>query len=471
MTGPLWTSADAATATGGQNTTDWVAHGVCIDSRAVAKGDLFVAIDGPNFDGHDFVSGAMKAGAAAAIVSRHPEDLPQTTPLLVVNNTMDALRALAVSARSRTTARIIAVTGSVGKTTTKDSLQNALAQQGATSASVKSFNNHWGVPLSLARMPANGNFGVFEVGMNHSGEIEPLSKMIRPQVAVVTTVEAAHIEFFDSIEAIADAKAEIFLGMEGGTAVLNRDNPLFDRLAAAARASGIDQILAFGEHQDSDARLVSYTDEPDSSSVKAEIIGQNIDYRIGAPGKHLAMNSLAMLAAISAVGADVVKAAKCLQGQTPGAGRGQRHNITVADGSLTLIDESYNANPASMKAAIETLSTAKPGSDGRRIAILGDMRELGARSADFHRAVAEQLRSHNIDLIFACGPDMAAIVEQLPAANLGAYADDSGALAKLVEKAVRGGDVGVVKGSLSTGMKTVVETLLDLGTPSATARR
>ena len=470
MTGPLWTSTDAETATGGQTTAEWLAHGVSIDSREVEKGDLFVAIDGPNFDGHDFVAGAMEAGAAAAIVCRHPEGLPKTAALLVVSNTMDALRALAVSARTRTSARIIAATGSVGKTTTKDSLYSALAQQGETSASVKSFNNHWGVPLSLARMPAGGDFGIFEVGMNHAGEIAPLSQMIRPHVAVITTVEAAHIEFFDSVENIADAKAEIFLGMEGGTAVLNRDNPLFDRLAAAARARGVDQILAFGEHQDSDARLISYVDETDSGSVKAEIVGQSLDYRIGAPGKHLAMNSLAMLAAISAIGADVVKAAKCLQGQTPGAGRGQRHNLALSDGLLTLIDESYNANPASMKAAIETLSTAQPGPGGRRIAILGDMRELGQRSADFHRTVAEQILSHNIDLTFACGPDMVAMVERLPAENLGAYADDSDTLAPLVEKAVRGGDVVVVKGSLSTGMKTVVETLLSLATPGTTAR-
>ena len=469
MTGPLWTSASATTATGGQATVAWVAHGVSIDSRAVEKDDLFVAIDGPNFDGHDFVSAAMEDGAAAAIISRHPEGLPKTAPLLVVANTMDALRALAVTARTRTTARIIAVTGSVGKTGTKDALHTALAQQGATSASVKSFNNHWGVPLSLARMPADGDFGIFEVGMNHAGEIAPLSRMIRPHVAVITTVEAAHIEFFDSIEAIADAKAEIFLGMEGGTAVLNRDNPLYDRLAAAARASGIDQILAFGEHKEANVRLISYAGDADGASVKADILGRSIEYRTGAPGKHLAMNSLAMLAAISAIDADAA-AARSLRAMTPGAGRGQRHSIGLADGTLTLIDESYNANPASMKAAIETLGAAAPGPGGRRIAILGDMRELGQRSADFHRAVAEQLLSNNIDLTFACGPGMATMVEDLPTKNLGAYAAESGSLARQVEKIVRAGDVVVVKGSLATNMKTVVEALLGLATTSATAR-
>lgn len=471
MTAPLWTSASAAAATGGRTTTDWVARGVSIDSRAVEKDDLFVAIDGPNFDGHDFVSSAMEAGAAAAIISRHPENLPKTAPLLVVANTLDALRALAVAARTRTGARIIAVTGSVGKTGIKDSLHTALAQQGATNASVKSFNNHWGVPLSLARMPADGDFGIFEVGMNHAGEIAPLSRMIRPHVAIITTVEAAHIEFFDSIEAIADAKAEIFLGMEGGTAVLNRDNPLYDRLAAAARAGGIGQILAFGEHEESNVRLISYAGDSNGASVKADINGQAIDYRTGAPGKHLAMNSLAMLAAISAVGADVAMAAHSLQDMIAGAGRGQRHSIALADGILTLIDESYNANPASMKAAIETLGATEPGPGGRRIAILGDMRELGRRSADFHRTVSEQLLANKIDLAFACGADMAAMVEGLPKKNLGAYTEESGSLARQVEKIVRPGDVVVVKGSLATGMKTVVEALLGLATTSAMARR
>ena len=471
MSCPLWTSTNASDVTGGQTTAEWIAYGVSIDSRAVEKDDLFVAVSGPNFDGHDFVSGAMEAGAAAAIISHRPKDLPRTAPLLIVANTMDALRALAVSARSRTNARIIAVTGSVGKTGTKDLLHTALAKQGSTSASVKSFNNQWGVPLSLARMPADGEFGIFEVGMNHAGEIAPLSRMIRPHVAVITTVEAAHIEFFNSIEAIADAKAEIFVGMEGGTAVLNRDNPLYERLAAAARASGIDQILAFGEHKKADARLVSYTGDAAGASVSANILGQSVDFRTGAPGKHIAMNSLAALAAIAAVGADVAAAARGLQDTPPGAGRGQRHTIALANGSLTLIDESYNANPASMKAAIETLGAAAPGPGGRRIAILGDMRELGQRSGDFHRTVADQLLANNIDLTFACGPDMQAMVERLPARNFGGYTENSSSLAKQVLEIVRPGDVVVVKGSLATGMKTVVEALLGLATTSTTARK
>lgn len=468
---PLWTAASAAAATGGKATSEWTAHGVSIDSREVEKGDLFVAINGPNFDGHDFVAAAMDAGAAAAIISRKLEAVPKTAPLLIVDNTMDALRALAMSARARTSARIIAVTGSVGKTSTKDSLLAALSRQGKASASVKSFNNHWGVPLSLARMPADDDFGIFEVGMNHAGEIAPLSRMIRPHVAVITTVEAAHIEFFDSIDAIADAKAEIFQGMEGGTAVLNRDNPMFERLEAAARACNVSRILAFGTHGDADARLISSVGDAEGTTVRADILGQSIDYRTGAPGKHLVMNSLAVLAAVSAVGSDVAQAAESLGDIVPGAGRGQRHHISLADGILTLIDESYNANPASLKAAIETLGAASPGPKGRRIAVLGDMRELGTRSAGYHGAVAEQLLSNNVDLAFACGPAMAAMVDGLPKKNLGAYAKDSGALARKVKKIVRPGDVVMVKGSLATGMKTVVDALLKLAQPDATASR
>jgi UDP-N-acetylmuramoyl-tripeptide--D-alanyl-D-alanine ligase len=471
MTLPLWTSDSAATATGGEAHAEWAAHGVSIDSRAVEKDDLFVAIDGPNFDGHEFVANALESGAAAALISRQPPDLAETAPSLVVNNTLDALRALAMAARSRTNARIIAVTGSVGKTGTKDSLYAALAQQGATSASVKSFNNHWGVPLSLARMPADGDFGIFEVGMNHAGEIAPLSRMIKPHVAIITTVEAAHIEFFDSVEAIADAKAEIFEGMDGGTAILNRDNALFDRLAKAARSSRVDRIVTFGEHVEADVRMISYAAVGNCGSIKAEIIGQAIDYRTGAPGKHLAMNSLAMLAAVWEVNADVAAAARSLQEQTPGVGRGERHTIALPKGVFTLIDESYNANPASMLAAIETLGATEPGPDGRRIAVLGDMRELGQTSIGFHQAVAAQLLANNIDITFACGANMAAMMENLPAENLGAYEQDAAALARHMVTFVQPGDVIVVKGSLAIGMSTVVETLLSVDANNSTAAR
>jgi UDP-N-acetylmuramoyl-tripeptide--D-alanyl-D-alanine ligase len=382
---------------------------------------------------------------------------------------MDALRALGIAARNRAAARVIAVTGSVGKTGTKDALRTALEAQGPTAASVGSFNNHWGVPLSLARMPKETAFGVFEVGMNHAGEIEPLSRMIRPDVAIVTTVEPAHIEFFDSIEAIADAKAEIFLGMTGGTAVLNRDNGQYDRLAAAAKAAGVGQILGFGTHAKAEARLISHAADGTGTNVEAVICGRRIGYRLSVPGKHHVMNSLAVLAAVSAAGANVAAAARTLGQLAPLAGRGRRHSVAIPGGSFSVVDESYNANPASMRAAIETLAATRPDACGRRIAALGEMRELGRRSAEFHLALADILKANGVDRVFACGPAMKPMFDSLPKAMRGGYAPESSTLARQVSAAIRGGDVVVVKGSLASGMKVVVDALLAAGSTSSRA--
>lgn len=463
----LWTETTAAEATGGHAVGTWSAQGVSIDSRSVAPDDLFVAIEGPRLDGHDFVSTAMQSGAAAALISRRTDDMADDTPSLEVPDTLEALRALAIAARARTEAKIIAVTGSVGKTSTKEALRLALEDQGKTTASASSFNNHWGVPLSVARMPDDTAYGVFEVGMNHAGEIEPLSHIIRPHVAVITTIEPAHIEFFDSIEGIADAKAEIFTGMSGGTAVLNRDNPLFDRLAAAARDSGIDTILAFGEHPDADARLITHATDRQGSNVEADIVGRRIGYRLSMPGRHFVMNSLAVLAAVSAVGGKVATAARALEALVPLDGRGRRHEIILKDGSFTLIDESYNANPASMRAAFDSLAMTRPGPNGRRMVALGEMRELGAQSDAFHRDLADVLMAKGIDKVFACGPQMADMYGDLPRTMQAGFADDSAALASEVSSAVRAGDVVVVKGSLASAMKNVVDGLMALGdTPS-----
>ncbi|MBT5049029.1 MAG: UDP-N-acetylmuramoylalanyl-D-glutamyl-2,6-diaminopimelate--D-alanyl-D-alanine ligase [Rhodospirillaceae bacterium] len=469
MTAPLWSETSAVEATGGHAVGTWSAQGVSIDSRSIAPDDLFVAIEGPRLDGHDFVATAMKSGAAAALISRRPDDIDADTPSLEVPDTLEALRALAVAARARTEARIIAVTGSVGKTSTKEALRLALENQGKTTASASSFNNHWGVPLSVARMPGDTDFGVFEVGMNHAGEIEPLSKIIRPHVAVITTIEPAHIEFFDSIEGIADAKAEIFTGMSGGTAILNRDNPLFERLATAARDSGIDTILSFGQHADADARLVSHATDRNGSNVEADIAGRRIGYRLSMPGKHFVMNSLAVLAAISAVGGKVATAARTLEALVPLDGRGRRHEIAFKDDSFTLIDESYNANPASMRAAFEALAMTRPGPNGRRIVALGEMRELGGRSATFHRELADEIQARGIDMVFACGPRMADMYGDLPRALQGGFAEDSTGLAGKVCSTVRGGDVVVVKGSLASGMKKVVDALMALRSAAANA--
>ncbi len=464
MTATLWTRDTVCEATGGKSDINWSATGVSIDSRTIEKGDLFIALKGPHIDGHDHVIQALAAGAAAALIDHRPEELTDDAPVVQVVDTMTALNDLGKAGRERSNAKIIAVTGSVGKTGTKDALRNALTLQGKTSASAHSYNNHWGVPLSLARMPSDSDYGVFEIGMNHAGEITPLSKMVRPDVAVITTVEPAHIEFFDSIEAIADAKAEIFAGMNGGTAILNRDNPLYVRLAKGARSPNVSRTLSFGENPEADARLITRVADSSGNNVEAVICGRRIGYRLGLPGQHLVQNSLAVLAAICAVKADVAAAAKALSELTPIAGRGARRIIDVSDGSFTIIDESYNANPASMRAAMETLAAMRPEPCARRIAVLGDMRELGTNSRDYHIALADTLVKNGIDKVFACGEQMSAMFENLPNEMRGGFSDSSEELGKTVATRVKAGDIVTVKGSLASGMKTIVDQLSALQT-------
>lgn len=456
----LWTATEAQAATGGRLTgpADWTATGVSIDSRSVAAGDLFVALAGPNHDGHDYVKAAIEGGAAAALVHKVPEGC-EGLPLLVVDDTLAGLQALGRAARDRSQARIVAVTGSVGKTSTKEMLALALSAQGKTHWSVGSFNNHWGVPLSLARMPADCRFGVFELGMNHAGEITPLTAMVRPHVAIVTTVELVHAGHFASVEDIADAKAEIFAGLEpGGTAVLNRDNRHFRRLANAAKLKGA-ALLAFGSHIDADARLLDCAVDPTETAVFALLRDRALSYRIGVPGRHWAMNSLAVLLAAGALGADIDAAARALADMAPPKGRGERHPIRVADGSAELIDESYNASPVSMKAAIATLAAARPGKGGRRVAVLGDMLELGAAAAALHAGIAETVVAWNIDVVHTAGPLCAALRDALPASRRGAHADTAEALAPLVKADIRAGDVVMVKGSAGSRMGRVVKAL------------
>ncbi|NKB20198.1 MAG: UDP-N-acetylmuramoylalanyl-D-glutamyl-2,6-diaminopimelate--D-alanyl-D-alanine ligase [Alphaproteobacteria bacterium] len=459
MTDILWTRDSVCAATDGQGSIDWSATGVSIDSRTVEKDDLFIALKGPRVDGHDHVVQALADGAAAALIDHRPNGLPDNAPVIEVADTMTALNDLGKTGRARSTAKIIAVTGSVGKTGTKDALRNALMLQGKTSASAHSYNNHWGVPLSLARLPADADYGVFEVGMNHAGEITPLSKMIRPDVSIITTVEPAHIEFFDSIEAIADAKAEIFAGMNDGTAILNRDNPLYVRIAKGARSPNVARTLSFGENPEADARLITRVADSSGNNVEAVICGRRIGYRLGLPGQHLVQNSLAVLAAICAVDADVAAAAKTLSELTPIAGRGARRIINVTDGSFTIIDESYNANPASMRAAMETLAAMRPEPCAKRIAVLGDMRELGKNSHDYHVALADTLVKNGIDKVFACGSQMAAMFETLPDEMRGGFRDSAELLGETVATRVKAGDIVTVKGSLASGMKTVVDQL------------
>src|SRR6202162_4774099 len=356
---PLWTSAARAAAMRAQvkGALPQAVTGLSIDSRTLAPGDAYFAIRGAVHDGHDFVAAALKAGAALAVIEGAQRDkFPHDAPLLVVDDVLAGLVDLARAARARLDAQVIAVTGSVGKTSTKEALRRVLAAQGETHASAASFNNHWGVPLSLARCPASVRFAIFEIGMNHAGEIEPLVNMVRPHVAVITTVEPVHLEFFAGIEAIADAKAEIFAGVEpGGAVVLKRDNSQFARLRRRAKKLGISRIVSFGADKKSDARLLDVSLHSACSAVHADILGHDVTYKLGMPGRHMAMNSLAVLAAASLAGADLALAALSLSQIEPAAGRGVRRALEVANGEATLIDESYNANPASMAAALHGL--------------------------------------------------------------------------------------------------------------------
>ena len=435
--------------------------GLSIDTRTIAGGEAFLAIRGDVRDGHDFVPAALEAKAGLAVVARHKrQDMPPDAPLLVVADVLAGLTDLARAARARTNAKIIAVTGSVGKTGTKEALRLALAKPGATHASIASYNNHWGVPLSVARMAENTKFGVFEIGMNHAGEITPLTRLVRPHVAIVTTVEPVHLEYFGSVEAIADAKAEIFLGLEpGGAAVLNRDNAQYTRLARAAQGAGA-RVVSFGEQAQADARLLKVSLQADSSAVHANILGTEVTYKLGVPGRHAVQNSLAVLAAAALAGADLALTALALASLEPPTGRGQRLTLSLpGGGTALLIDESYNANPASMRAALAVLGLAPIGRSGRRIAVLGDMLELGPASAELHRGLAEPILAHDLDLVFCAGPMMQALWGALPSERRGSYAESAAALEPHVVAAIADGDAVMVKGSLGSKMGPIVKAL------------
>ncbi|MGD9920825.1 MAG: UDP-N-acetylmuramoylalanyl-D-glutamyl-2,6-diaminopimelate--D-alanyl-D-alanine ligase [Pseudorhodoplanes sp.] len=444
-------------------------EGISIDSRTLGAGDAFFAIAGDNRDGHDFVEAALGAGAGLAVVSSAKRDtLPADAPLLVVDDVLEGLRDLARAARARFAGKVIAVTGSVGKTSTKEALRLVLAREGETHASAASYNNHWGVPLSLARCPAQARFAVFELGMNHAGEIGPLSRMVQPDIAIITTIAPVHLEYFSSVEAIADAKAEIFEGLvEGGIAILNRDNAQFARLAGRARDMRVSRIVSFGEQADAEARMIKCVLQPDFSTVQAGILGNDVTYKLGAPGKHLVMNSLAVLAAAKLAGADLALSAIALADLQPASGRGTRIVLDVRGGRALLIDESYNANPVSMAAAIALLGQAEPGPRGRRIAVLGDMLELGEQSGALHRGLAGPIVDHAVDLVFCAGPGMRNLWEALPSNRRGGYADDSMALEPQVLDAVSGGDAIMIKGSFGSRMTPIVKALQRKFAPGA----
>lgn len=460
---PLWTAQEMAKATRGklQGAVQDSVTGISIDTRTITPGEAFFAIKGDRLDGHDYVEAALAKGASLAVVdAASAAKFPKDARLLVVDETLQAMRDLAGAARARARAKIVAVTGSAGKTGTKEALKLALSPSGETHASSASFNNHWGVPLSLSRFSQDAKFGVFEIGMNHAGEITPLVKIVRPHVAIITTIEPVHLEYFSGIEAIADAKAEIFLGLEpGGAAVLNRDNSQFARLEAAAKAAKVSRIVGFGSDAKSEARLIEVGLQEDSSTVHAEIFGEELMFKLGAPGKHLVMNALAVLAAAKLMGADLAKAAIALGTLVPPPGRGRRIALRLPGGEGLLIDESYNANPASMRAAIDVLSRAPVSKQGRRIAILGDMLELGAEATLRHAELAQSLDAGKIDLVLCSGPLMHSLWEALPSRMRGGYAENAEALEPQVVSALQGGDAVMVKGSNASGMGRIVKSL------------
>ncbi len=449
----LWDAQSMRAATGGALRMPFTASGVSIDSRTLRGGELFVALVGENGDGHAHVAGALARGAAGAMVHALPDGLDDDAPLLQVADTMAGLRGLGRFGRARFTGKLAAITGSVGKTTTKEMLRAILSAQGKTWAAEASHNNHWGVPLTLARLPANAAFCVAEIGMNHAGEIAPLAAMAAPHVAVITNIEAAHIGHLGSMAAIAEEKAAILSGLVAdGIAVLPADSSSLPQLLAHAPAS---RTITFGSAENADARLLTVSSTASGCVVAADILGTRLDFTIGAPGAHMAMNAVAALAAAHALGADLAIGAAVLAEFSPIAGRGARREIAVAGGTALLLDESYNASGPSVAAALAVLAL-QPAT--RRVAVLGDMLEMGGHGPAEHTALAPHVAAH-ADILFTCGPLMRGLFDAAPASIQGAHAENSATLAPIVADALRPGDAVLVKGSLGSRMRLVVQAM------------
>jgi UDP-N-acetylmuramoyl-tripeptide--D-alanyl-D-alanine ligase len=463
MAEPLWTSEEILAATGGRLAgAPFVATGVSIDTRALAPGDLFVALAGIR-DGHEFVEAAMQAGAAGALASQ-----PVAAPAVMVGETLKALERLGEVARARAPqVRRGAVTGSVGKTSVTQAIRAGLARAGRAHSSVKSYNNHIGVPLTLARMPRDAERAVFEIGMNHEGEISPLVRMVRPHAVAITTIAQAHVENFgDGETGVARAKAEIFDGLQaGGIAVLNADNPWFDYLAAAAKAQGA-EVRAFGSDPSCAAQLTGFS-LADGARVEARLHGQSISFCLRQTGAHWGLMSLAALLMMEALGVPLGAGLEALAAFEPLEGRGAEHQVALPGGAFTLIDESYNANPASVAAALRTLGLRR--TSGRRIVALTDMLELGAQSAAYHAGLAAEIEGANVDLAFCAGPMMKCLWQALSPTRQGAYAETAEALAPLLTRAIEPGDLVMVKGSRDSKAKALFEALGGLESRSGEA--
>lgn len=457
----LWEASDLLEATGGRMVRPFAAEGISIDTRTLHPGEMFVALAGEARDGHAFVAAALQRGAAGALVSEVPAGA-DGTPLLVVDDTLAGLRRMAGYARARCDGRVIAVTGSVGKTTTKEMLRAALAPLGAVHAAEASYNNHWGVPLTLARLPAGAAAAVIEIGMNHPGEIAPLAKLALPQVALITAVEATHIGHMGSLEAIADEKISIARGLlPGGTLILPGDCRMLDRLRAGAPAEA--QILTFGAAPEADGRLLEAKSDPEGCSLRARILGREVALRLAAPGRHMAMDAVAALLGAAALDVPPIAAAEALARFVPMAGRGARRTVVVPGGTALLLDESYNASGASVRAALAVLAL-QPAT--RRIAVLGDMLELGEAGPAEHQGLAPAVVA-GADLLFTCGPLMAGLHAAVPPSLRGAHAETSEELAPLVAAALRPGDAVLVKGSLGSRMKRIVQ---EIETPATAGK-
>ncbi|WP_323779984.1 UDP-N-acetylmuramoyl-tripeptide--D-alanyl-D-alanine ligase [Leisingera sp.] len=455
----LWTAAEAAAATGGRTEGDWAVSGLSIDTRTLEAGDMFVALKAAR-DGHDFVAQALEKGAGAALVSRIPEGVPADAPLLIVDDVQAGLEALGRASRARSQVKLVAVTGSVGKTSTKEMLARMLSDQGRTHAAVASYNNHWGVPLTLARMPRDTEFAVIEIGMNHPGEIAPLALQARPHVAMVTTVAAVHLEAFENVEDIAREKAAVMQGLEpGGVAVLNADIAEADVLRHAASDLGA-AARWFGKSAE-DYRLHSARIEGEETVARATARGRALELHIQSLGAHFAMNALGALACVEALGADPARAVESLALWSPVKGRGVRETIRLDSGEATLLDDSYNANPTSMAAALAVLA-ATPGA-GRRIAYVGDMKELGPQEDELHAGLADLEAVEGIDKIHCIGPLMQALHDALPEGKRGGWYGTSIEAVPGLAGEIRGGDIVLAKGSLSMSLAKIVDGIREMG--------
>ena len=466
MNEALWTIEAMIDAMGAepQGTMPDGVSGISIDTRTLEPGDAYFAIQGDVHDGHKFVANAEAAGAALSVVAKDKLHLigDASGPLLIVDEVLPALERLGTASRKRNKGRILAVTGSVGKTTTKEGLKLALAPTGKVHASVASYNNHWGVPLTLARMPQDTDFGIFEIGMNHPGEISPLVKMVRPHVAMITNVAAVHLGAFSSVDEIAHAKGEIFDGLDAdGVAILNADDERLQLLRNIAKKAGVTQIATFGEAADADAHMDRLVLHGSCSCLTGTIDGTSLCTKIGAPGRHIVQNVLAILLASKRVGADLAEASLAMAQMQAVKGRGERHRLSHPDGRIVLIDESYNANPTSVSAALALLGNASPKDKGQRIAVLGDMLELGPTADELHASLARAVLDAKVDQLFLAGPEMVALAEALKGKIAVTHQETIDYLIPMVVQQMRGGDVVMVKASLGMRFARLVDHLLD----------